>query len=372
MTPGSGQRWRRRLVLAAGTTLVALLVGEATVRAYVRFGGAVAERRLAVFAEDRLRHTRPRYRPHPYSAYALTPGYVDASGGTHHNALGFRGPELPPDSAGTRLTIAALGGSTTYGSTLSADSDTYPSQLEGVLRSATGRLDVAVVNAGTPGHTSFESLVTFAFRVLPLDPDIIVVYDGVNDLHARRARRYVPDNTSYRRSWSLEDDWRRAALRRSWLLRLAALGAGRLGRLGVEDYTRNEAELEPGSLSLLADHPPAHFRRNVVSLVRLARAHGIRVVLCTVAAHPGLTDHYMATPYYRDGLAEMNAVIRAVAAAEGVVLADVAAGIPAQAALWDDGVHLTAAGSRIQAEIVAAAILSGGEGQGPRAAGGIR
>ena len=47
------------------------------------------------------------------------------------------------------------------------------------------RDEVEVLNAGVPGYNSWESAIDFQTRVLDAEPDLVVVFFGVNDVHAR-------------------------------------------------------------------------------------------------------------------------------------------------------------------------------------------
>jgi lysophospholipase L1-like esterase len=79
----------------------------------------------------------------------------------------------------------AIGGSTTYTIKVEDDDKTFTQQLEWIIANDYGYRNVEVINAGVGGYTSWESLINLEFRVLNLQPDLIAVYHGVNDIHAR-------------------------------------------------------------------------------------------------------------------------------------------------------------------------------------------
>jgi lysophospholipase L1-like esterase len=344
---------RRKLALGLLIGLGPFFLLELGLRVYYGCFASLAERRaFAVFVGEL--GVPSRYLPHPYLAYALNPAYTDASGLTHHDPLGFRGPA--PSPRPDRVLIAALGGSTTYTVKVADDAQTYPAQLGAVLRERTHDDRIQVLNAGVPGYTSYEVFVHFAFRVLDQKPSVIVLYEAVNDLHARGAVRYLGDNSGYRKAWSLEPGPVLSAMRYCYECRWVALGFG-LKPLAVEHYTRHQAALPAHPPpSLLAERPPVHFRRNLVLLVRLARAQGVASVLCTFAINPELGDHYASQPFYVQGIQEMNRVIGEVAREEGALLVDVAGRLPRERRLWVDGVHVSEAGARVKAEIIAEAL----------------
>jgi lysophospholipase L1-like esterase len=75
----------------------------------------------------------------------------------------------PPPAGGTR--IAVLGDSMTFGWG-AGDQDTYPAQLENVLRRDGA---VEVINAGYPGTCLGEKALTYALTVRPFEPRIVVL-----------------------------------------------------------------------------------------------------------------------------------------------------------------------------------------------------
>ena len=74
-------------------------------------------------------------------------------------------------------------------------------QMEAMLREARPDLDVEVVNAGVPSYTTAESLANLAYRIVDLEPDMIVVYHAVNDYRTRVYSNYDPAYFHYRKVW---------------------------------------------------------------------------------------------------------------------------------------------------------------------------
>ncbi len=345
--------FRRRLAFGLTIALGPFLLLEVSLRLYFGLVASAESRRGFATFHGEL-DVPSRYRPHPYSAYALNPDFVGASGKMHHGADGFRKPS--PKEGDDRRLIAALGGSTTYTVKVEEDALTYPAQLELALRDRSKDERIDVLNAGVPGYTTYESVANLAYKVLDRRPALIVVYHGANDLHARRVARYVGDNTGYRKSWGLESRPVFTAMRHCYHCRWLALRFG-FKALAFEHYTRHQDELrENPPAALLKEHPPEPYRRNLRYLVRLAQSSGVPTALCTFASNPDFADHYASQPFYVSGFEEMNAVVRQVAEEEGAMLIDVAAELPRERELWFDGVHLTASGAKRKAEIIAKAI----------------
>src|SRR4030095_5891296 len=121
--------------------------------------------------------------PHPYLSYSPTPNY--RKGKTFHNSLGYRNDEFSLEKPDGVYRIVVLGGSSTYDVRIEDNAKTYAAQLEKLLKEEYGYQNVQVINAGVPGYNSWEILVNLEFRVLDLDPDLVIIYENTNDVHAR-------------------------------------------------------------------------------------------------------------------------------------------------------------------------------------------
>lgn len=101
-----------------------------------------------------------------------------------HNSLGFRGPEF--QNKGKKRRVVTIGGSTTYCVDVS-DKDTWPSHLEKLLGD-----EYEVLNLGMPGHSTAEHLYLMGSLVPRLEPDLIVMQVGLNDLHCMHSPDITP------------------------------------------------------------------------------------------------------------------------------------------------------------------------------------
>lgn len=369
-------RTRQGLLNAAAIVLgcaIALGLGEIGVRVWSRY--LAPPEAAAIIADSAPADERGRFVRHPYLNYALRPNYVAANGDDRHNAQGIRdGDPIPMPKPAGEFRIVAIGGSTTYGVGVGNWRNAYPAQLEQVLRETHQLTNVRVINLGVPGYNSWESLVNLAFRGGDLEPDLVVNYDGVNDVHARLVRpdRYVGDDTGHRRQWdtsALDVGWLDSP---SYLVRFVAMRLGRLKPPRIEEVVwqldmprrpvsgERDPRLAMTPMEALRANPPKYFRRNLLDMVAIQRAHGGETVLLTFASQPGLAeDHekYAGSPHYQAAIAEQNEMVRKLAKELRVPLVDMATQMPADREFWHrDGVHLTASGNRRFAEIVAAAI----------------
>lgn len=356
-----------KVLLALGAPLVTLLVCEG--------GGQLWLRHLAddeTLVELALPEDIP---PHlwwyrdldPYLPYLPNPAY--RAGGLRHNSRGFRGRELRIPKPKGVFRIAAVGGSTTYTVKVNDNAQTYPALLEALLRHEQGYTRVEVLNAGVAGYTSWESLINVAFRVLDVEPDLVIVYMGVNDMYTRfvQPEAFRGDNSGYRRRWRLpEVDLPERLL----LVRVLRKALGLRPPLDIMQvatapaHDRIEAEgtnLPPqGKMALygglLDANSTRYYRRNLRSLAALARVNGAAVMLATFAHSPRMDD-YRELPYFTRAFREHNQVMAEVAAELSLPLFDFAATMPTDPAYWADDRHVNERGSLVKARLFARFIV---------------
>jgi lysophospholipase L1-like esterase len=292
--------------------------------------------------------TKVRFRALPYVNFALKPDWTREGALVQvTNSLGFRGREVQVPKPAGRYRIACLGGSTTYDDAVS-DPDAYPLRLEEFLRQARPERDIEVVNAGQPNYTTAENIAHLALRVLDLQPDAIVLYEGINDWRPRVYSNFDSAYFHFRKLWDGDaEDWK--------------TGKGEMAG-GINPLVQHDTPPDNGSHAANAKRNGAGaFRRNLVTLAGIARAHGIAVVMVSNTAderNPNTPADMLA------GLAEHNRVLREVCAEHGAQFIDLDAAYPKGAdvpegGLFADPVHNNAAGSRIKARIVADGLLAG-------------
>ncbi|MCP5111289.1 MAG: hypothetical protein GY953_10680, partial [bacterium] len=137
--------------------------------------------------------------------------------------------QIPKTKPAGQLRIAVLGGSAVQlGSTFE---DTLPGALERFLEEKYPDRDIEVINAGIQSCVSRQSIAHLVFTVLGYQPDIVILYDGVNDLGlplTYESRANIPYNFHVmEEAWELyrgerRSSWPRLILDRSHLY--AALG----------------------------------------------------------------------------------------------------------------------------------------------------
>jgi lysophospholipase L1-like esterase len=330
----------RAVALALGGCLAASLLLLASEYAYRFYRLGSLRLRPVQLVEDSL------------LVYRLNPASEDVRNG-------FRGAGPPSDRRGGVL-VVCLGGSTTYGHRLPARR-AWPHVTQGLLLALGVR--AWVLNAGVPGYGSRQLLLRYRSEIAPLAADVVVIYEGWNRTGALRD----PDGMDP--------------------FGIAGPGQGAFGRL--------VAALGPHSLLLQHAATPFALRRrarrarwhpdrfqatweaDMDSLVGEAAARGQRpvVVLYPSLYHQGMTagdlEAYRGrgwqgrpfAPEMLQEIAEKHAALRRIAALRGALVADVAAALdtvrgPARAELFMDEWHLSVAGNRRVAELVAAELVN--------------
>ena len=300
------------------------------------------------------------FTPHPYLSYYPTPNYH--KGQTSHNSLGYRGDEFPLKKPEGIYRIVVLGGSSTYDVRIENNADIFTAQLQKQLKEDYSYQNVQVINAGVPGYNSWELLANLEFRVLDLDPDLVIIYEGVNDVHARLVEPsvYRGDDLGRRQAWQAP---RVALWEHSALLRILSRTMNTSRQVGIDDFVSSptylswpfdyrllEDNLDP--VEILKENPPVYFQQNLENMVAVAKEHNVKIMFSTWAYSPYLKD-YAAETYYQQGFKENNAVVKAVATDQHIPLFDFAAVMPQDAKYWADGRHSNEAGALVKARLFA-------------------
>lgn len=85
----------------------------------------------------------------------------------------------PDSETARRIEDFCAGASAAYGLYV-FEKETFAAHLELYLNHILDRVEV--INASVPGYSSTQELQMLVFRVLPFEPDIVILFDGFNDL----------------------------------------------------------------------------------------------------------------------------------------------------------------------------------------------
>ena len=239
-----------------------------------------------------------------------------------------------------------------------------------------------VVNAGFPGWTSLESLVSLETRDLDLQPDLVVVFSGVNDLQPAGHVPFAPDY-SVGHAEILPRVTGVAPVPMRFVSRLVFVEwlRGRLKPLDREEAAEGYTPSYEWKGGPKRDDIPAEavavYERNLRSTIAVASSHGARTLLVAQTARlraghekadlawlegwtPGLT-----AKGYLAGLARYNAVAKKLGDEGLALFLDPFGAEGFTDAHFQDPVHFSPAGSELFAKTLAAFVDAPG---GPRGA----
>jgi lysophospholipase L1-like esterase len=279
------------------------------------------------------------------------------------NSRGFRGGEISvPKPAGT-LRVAFLGASTTYCAEVSSNEDVWTFQVIEALKRAFPGAAFDEVNAGVPGYTMDSILKNLELRVVPLQPDIIVIYEAANNLSGEMrqlaAQRGIigdepVDVSSWPSRYSLLWYLVEKNLR---VMRAQQTARGEGARLVVDPKTLG-----------------AGYRDGLLRVVRSAQQHAKMVALATFSIQPrreqSLDQKMKASAsalFYMPFLhpdtiigayERYNEIARDVARQTGALLIEGENSIPGDAIHFNDSVHFTDAGSKVMADRIGSALAA--------------
>ncbi|MBI3818060.1 MAG: SGNH/GDSL hydrolase family protein [Planctomycetes bacterium] len=298
------------------------------------------------------------YIPHPYMGYALKPGFTGGLTVGHINNLGMRGADMEVQKPIGVVRVLCLGGSTTYGTHVSSEYNTYPKQLEVALgETAAPGVRFEVGNCGVPGYNSIENLIQLELKLLDLKPEAIVLYEGANDAPPILAAGFRADYAHVRQSWRSVEITRfeQFLLRWSRIFAWATRGTApeeQENSLSHYVFVPDFRGFHVRTDTKIPDEGIAAFSRNIRNMVALARTRSCTPILCTFATcrskqAPG--EHTML-----DTIARLNDETRAIAAETHSPLVDVAANLNDKSELFADWMHMNDLGSLRHGQLVAA------------------
>jgi lysophospholipase L1-like esterase len=277
--------------------------------------------------------------------------------------MGYRGDEVIVPKPEGIFRIVALGSSTTYGNGVTAE-EAYPAQLENILRDTYGYTNVEVVNAGVGGYTTWEDLVNLQFRVLDLQPDLVIFYEATNDITLRLIDpRYYNGLNMIRGIWHTEAKplpsstlYRFLAINLGWMQDPSALEERMRPTVEIKTCIYDQAFCKDFNMTkreLFHLNQPIYYERNVRNIVAVARMNGIQIMFSSWAYFPdplpNNVAHYMTQPERQEAVAEHNTLLQRIAEELEVPFYDLGANIPYNPDFWTDGRHLTPLGTHEQA-----------------------
>ncbi|MDP3920822.1 MAG: SGNH/GDSL hydrolase family protein [Candidatus Omnitrophota bacterium] len=295
----------------------------------------------------------------PYIPYLRS-----AEPGVHHgtNTQGFRGQEVPLRKDTNEVRILCVGGSTAVDQATFAES--WPGRLEAKLSAAYPDKKITVLVQAVGSWFSSDNLVFYALRAQDYNFDIVLIYDGWNDLTPSMSKNF---RTDYSHSRGRPE----SALR--FLNRLKRLHERFPLLLQTNTYRllwgiTYRIEMPRFNNGMFRDRgSPSHgirgadtFERNIRTIATLAASQGSRVLYVSHVdlATPKYMESLDSWLQHRNHLENIRAAKEAVESLPGGLFFDLAAVFPQDEHYFTDRIHFTGEGSEIVSDLIADFIRS--------------
>lgn len=320
--------------------LLSLWLGEGLLRLYLTSQGLTP----TCYAASVL-----MFQPHPVNGFELSPGFRLRSRvlSVSINAVGLRGAEVTPDKPPGTQRVALLGESAAFGYFVS-DDECAAALVQERLRER--GLAVEVLNGAVPSYDLRQLLVRYQERIRPLQPDVVVLYLGWNDL----------------RQVSFEVEPTPGPPRPSaWERRLAQSSLYGLVRYRLCPPSPQFVP-SPSAPLTLTDAGKRRFEERLERLAELVAQTPARLVVCAqaMAAHPDapadIRRELGASPERRQQLIAwggyLHETLQQFARRHGAPFVDAYVEIPPTYDYLGDAIHLTSLGEERLAALLEAAL----------------
>ncbi len=238
-------------------------------------------------------HPISQYRPDPISLWKVHaefwPGL--SRGEPQVNSMGLANDELPLEKPAGVVRVLSLGDSRTLGGAGAAPGETYPRVLEGLLREVYNGVKLEVIQGAQSGYSSYQGLLLFKNTGLKYQPDIVTVALGYQD----KERAWAADDAHISDSYAL-------SLARGILYKSNLFLVLRKNLLNVTKYLRNRQEKVRGERRVSLEG----FKKNLSTIIELARASGMQVILIEMPFNPYTPSLPRGYPEYRDALRQLG------------------------------------------------------------------
>ncbi|MDD5173288.1 MAG: SGNH/GDSL hydrolase family protein [Candidatus Omnitrophica bacterium] len=269
------------------------------------------------------------------------------------NSRSFRGPEPEDPKPADRIRIAFLGSSTTFCAEVNGEEKTWPYLVWRDLQNAYPGIKMDYVNASVPGYLVWKDVINLERRVKPLRPDIIIIYEGPNDLSWwANALAGKQGKEIYKNGWLEKYSLAYDIIKKNFVIFITQQKA---------KSERERLKFKPGELSV-------NFRKELAGLIDAAKRTAPVVVIATISykmrreqtddeklRNANTALFYMPSMGLSgllDAHEEYNRVIRETAKEKGVILVDKELMIPGEDAYFEDSIHFSAKGCELMAKRV--------------------
>lgn len=268
------------------------------------------------------------------------------------NEHGLRGPDIQKSKPPGTQRVAMIGGSSVFGYLVN-DGEEAARQLQ-IRLSKSSADNVEVLNAGVPGYNVIQSRRRYQTHVAQLEPDLVILYLGWNDLAYLLAESPTAAEAG---KGPCATTWER------WAAKSALYG------LIVHRLLGRTASFAPPAHVGTTPTPAGTklFRETLQRLVAEIHDSGADVIICSQAtfahsnAAQSVWQHLGSTPEDAERTIRLGEWLRNFlanfAVENNLPFFDVYNLIPPTEAMLGDAIHLTRQGEERLAEILAGSVM---------------
>lgn len=297
----------------------------------------------------------------------------------HINSESFRYDEITKEKASNVYRIFVMGGSTVINATTPYEENVVR-VLEKKIRSKFPDRKIQVINAGNSGYTSEHSLIQYLFHIREFYPDMIIIWQGINDMYyscesIATSEPYKDDYSHYMGlAWPLV----RKYYDEKPLLSIDVKGFDVVTNLfgfilysDIRNFIQeSKKNADPPKFRSIDTFPSIYaFERNMTYFAKIVHMDNVRLIIADqpysyredlpnssqwfVGASCGEKDHiYPDNKSLIKGIESFNNISNKVALEQGSYFLNLESQIPKTDTYFTDDVHFTKEGNEIVANVI--------------------
>lgn len=296
----------------------------------------------------------------------------------HVDSAGFRYDEISPNKPKGVYRVFVLGGSTVLDQFRPYD-QTLVKQIEDKLRIHYPNKNIQVINAGYARYTSEHSLILYETKVQDYHPDLVVLFQGFNDLYYSCTPSFSPIRT-YQNDYSHFYEVLTNITNSYFNYQLSFDVLDRIAKAFQDNFYSDIRNKLPSlsaktTYTAMNNFPSLNaYTRNTKDIVKLVKADNVKMILGNQPVHyNGDPKNYGLVEYYcrngnvlvspksiTKGMQEFNNETKQIAQQYHIPFVDLASQIPPNDQYFTDDVHYTDLGDDKVAQLLYNAIVKSG------------
>lgn len=299
---------------------------------------------------------------------------MDSTASFSTNNMGFRGDSLISPKPKDEFRIFLVGGSTTENLFID-DKIGFERQIQEKLQLQNPDKSIKVFNAGKSGDASPDHLAMLGQRLVHLEPDLVILFPGINDLNRLAAGydylHYPVKSTEVQRNWLVDLKFFLSnfqVMRRLINVLNPEEKSARKAIFLTTNYKDKVREVQGLPLETeLPDFDLSVYKRNIESFLGTCKSHDLALLVLTQTytwnsqEENNLSDsHWMvgigAKRYPEKQLAgkldELNAVLLELTQNDSVALLDLERLIPKSNLYFYDDCHFNKGGIALSSDLI--------------------